>query len=427
MKQKEITIDYTPRPFQREIHQLMSQHRFGLCVIHRRAGKTHAAVMEMIKHCFTNPLKNVRVAMIAPQFAMVKRIAWDIAKDYSRPIPGVKFNETELRIDYPNGARMVLLGAEQADNLRGQYFDMVTFDETQLIHENVFPEVILPAISDRAGKFLCLGTPLGTRNYLYNLYKKAQVDPAWFVRIYKVTDTNLIGKTELKQAQDNMTPEQYAQEFLCDWSANISGAIYGKVMDKMDSQGRLTSVPYDPGYLVHTAWDLGIADATSIVFFQKVGKSIHIIDYLEKTGEGLPWFIKKLKEYPYNYGKHYAPHDIEQRDFSNGISRRETAYQLGLTFKVAPKLAVEDGIHAVSMMLEKTWIDNQRCEHLIDALRSYHRRYIDKQKIFSKPVHDWSSHPCDATRTMALCLNDNMDNVTPPQQMAQNQYNIWEN
>jgi len=117
----------------------------------------------------------------------------------------------------------------------------------------------------------------------------------------------------------------------------------------------------------------------------------------------------------------YGPHDLEQTDFTTGRTRREVAYQLGLRFKIAKKLAVEDGIHAAKMLLPRCYIDVDNCKKLIDALRHYHRKYNDKDRIYSnKPVHDWSSHACDALRTMAVGLeNFNFNN----NQILQRDYN----
>lgn len=366
------------------------------------------------------------MAYISPQFKQTKSIAWDYVKQFTKKIPGIKYNETELRCDFPNGARLTLYGVDaNPDALRGNYYDFVVMDEVQLIAEDVFPTVILPALADRKGKCLMIGTPRSTRNYLYELYKKAKSDASWFCKIYKASETNLIDKFEIEQLKQNMTDEEYRQELECDFSAAINGSIYGKIIDKLDGENRITSINYDVGYPVHTAWDLGIADEGIVVFFQEIGRQIYFIDSLAKSGEGLPWFAKEIKNRDYVYGRHFAPHDIEVRDFSNGLSRREVAYQLGIRFQVAPKIAVEEGIHITSMMLQRSYFDQQKCETLIDALRHYHRKWSVNNKFFSKPQHDWSSHFCDAVRVAAVSLTENVAGKKPPQKMAQNEYQVF--
>ena len=427
MSEKKIIIPYQPRKPQREIHQALDKHRFAVIIAHRRLGKSLSAILHLIKFAFTHDLPNVRMGYVAPQFKQAKSIAWDYVKQFTKEIPGMKYNETELRCDFPNGARLTLYGVDSnPDALRGNYFDMVVMDEVQLIDEDIFPKVILPSLADRKGRCLFIGTPRSTRNYLYELYKKAKADPSWFCKIYKASETNIIEPIELKQLKNNMTDEEYRQELECDFSAAINGSIYGKIMDKLDGENRIKDINVDPGYPVHTAWDLGISDSTTIIFFQEIGRQLYFIDCVSKTGEGLPWFIKFIKdEKDYVYGNHYAPHDIEQRDFSNGLSRREVAYQLGIRFRVAPKLPVEEGIHMTSMMLQRSYFDAKNCELLIDALRHYHRKWSVNNKFFSKPVHDWSSHFCDAARTASVSLKEGTSGKQPPQQLAQNEYTVF--
>jgi len=176
---------------------------------------------------------------------------------------------------------------------------------------------------------------------------------------------------------------------------------------------------------VSTAWDLGVSDHTAIIFFQQLGSAINIIDYYEERGQGLPHYIEVVNSKDYIYKDHYAPHDIEVMEFSNGKTRREVAYQLGVRFKVVPKLPLEDGIHATLMTLPRCWIDTDHCKKLIDALRHYHRKYIDKNRMFrSKPVHDWSSHACDAMRYLSVGITELNTRQNAPQNVADNEYSI---
>ena len=138
---------------------------------------------------------------------------------------------------------------------------------------------------------------------------------------------------------------------------------------------------HDPSYGVSTALDLGYNDATAIIFYQNIGHAINIIDYYENSNQAFPHYAQILKEKDYAYAEHIGPHDLDNTDFTTGRTKREVAYQLGLRFKVAPKLNVEDGIHAVKMLLPRCYIDVDNCSKLINALRHYHRKY--KEKIIS--------------------------------------------
>jgi len=382
-------------------------------------------INHLIKSALTCNLKNPRFAYIAPTFKQAKSIAWDYMKQFTAKIPATKFNETELRVDLPNGARITLLGAENSDGLRGIYLDGCVIDEYANIEGKLFAEIIRPALSDRKGYCVFIGTPAGMNNNFYDLYQHANGAEDWFNYKAKASQTKIVDPEELEKAREVMGEKKYMQEFECDWIANIEGAIYGDEMNKLDDKKQLARVPYDPTLPVSTAWDLGVADHSSIIFFQQKGTAVQIIDYHEERGHGLPHYIQLLNEKPYVYKEHYAPHDIEVQEFGNGKTRREIAYQLGIRFKVVPKLPVEEGIHAVTMLLNRCWIDTDHCKNLIDALRHYHRKYIDKNRMFrSKPVHDWSSHACDAMRYLAVGLQELNTRQTAPQSVADNDYRI---
>ena len=420
-----IKIPYTPRKHQSYLHQQINKHRWSVLVCHRMFGKTVCMINHLIKSALTCNLKNPRFAYIAPTFKQAKSIAWDYMKQFTAKIPATKFNETELRVDLPNGARITLLGAENSDGLRGIYLDGCVIDEYANIEGKLFAEIIRPALSDRKGYCVFIGTPAGMNNNFYDLYQHANGAEDWFNYKAKASETKIVDPEELEKAREVMGEKKYMQEFECDWIANIEGAIYGDEMNKLDDKKQLSRVPYDPTLPVSTAWDLGVADHSSIIFFQQKGTSVQIIDYIEERGHGLPHYIQLLDEKPYVYKDHFAPHDIEVQEFGNGKTRREIAYQLGIRFKVVPKLPVEEGIHAVTMLLNRCWIDTDHCKNLIDALRHYHRKYIDKNRMFrSKPVHDWSSHACDAMRYLAVGLQELNTRQTAPQSVADNDYRI---
>ena len=421
----QIRIPYTPRKFQNYLHQRIRDYRWSVLVCHRRFGKTVCMINHLLMAALTSKVSNPRYAYIAPTFKQAKSIAWDYIKQFTHKIPGVRFNETELRVDLPNKARITLLGSENCDGLRGIYLDGCVIDEYANVNDRLFPEIIRPALSDRKGFCIFIGTPQGMNNNFYELFQHAKGADDWFYFKAKASETKVVDQDELTKAKEIMGENKFKQEFECDWIANIEGSIYGKTLAKMENQRQITRVPYDPSLPVNTAWDLGVSDHSAIIFFQQLGRSINIIDYHEERGQGMPHFIELVKNKEYIYKDHFAPHDIEVTDFSNGKTRREVAYQLGIRFKVVPKLPLEDGIHATTMTLPRCWIDVDHCKKLIDALRHYHRKYLDKNRMFrSKPVHDWSSHACDALRYMSIGLTEISNRQTAPQVVADNSYRI---
>ena len=183
----------------------------------------------------------------------------------------------------------------------------------------------------------------------------------------------------------------------------VEGAIYSEALSTARREGRLTAVPYDPTVRVDTWWDLGVADATAIWFTQDVGRELHVIDYYEAQGEGLPHYAGVLDRRGYLYGRHTGPHDIQVRELGSGRSRIETARSLGIEFLVAPQIGLEEGIHATRMLLPRMWFDEKRCKAGLEGLVHYRRDYNKRLSEFkATPVHDWASHPADALRTLGV-------------------------
>lgn len=390
------------------------RHRFVVLVCHRRFGKTVLGVNELQRSALTVTLPRPRTAYIGPTYRQGKAVAFDYMQFYSRPIPGVNVNQSELRVDYPNGGQMRIYGADNPDSLRGIYLDDVAFDEYGLHPASIYTEVIAPALVDRGGRALFLGTPNG-KNQFWDLaeHAKARVaakDPDWMYLEYKASQTGLLDAQYLDQARQVMTADEYAQEFECSWEAAVKGAIYAKEMEAARAAGRITSVPYDPSLPVDTDWDLGIGDAMAVWFSQSTrGGEVRLIDYLEASGEGFPFYARALAAKGYVYGRHWAPHDIQVRELSSGRSRLEVAASQGIRFEVTPRLhdsikgEVEEGIHAARMLFARCWFDAERCKDGLEALMHYRRDYNERLSEFkATPVHDWASHGADAFRGLAV-------------------------
>jgi len=397
-KRKGVVIPYTPRTLQAKLHNELG--RFNVVVCHRRFGKTVFAINQMIKSAIQDlqlGKKAPRYAYLAPLFKQAKTVAWDELKRLLYDFPDVKFNEAELRADFM-GARIQLYGADNPDTLRGIYLDGVILDEYAQMNPKMYSEVIRPALSDRKGWGIFIGTPKG-KNEFYDIYHSAKEKKGWKRFLFKASDTGILDDEELEMAQQDMAETEYAQEYECSWSAALRGAYYAKELELAYDEERIGKVPYDPSKQVVTAWDLGVSDSTSIWFAQYDGKAINLIDYYENSGEGLPHYIDVLNQKGYNYGAHIAPHDIVVREFSTGKSRKDLAFSLGIDFQVAPKLKVMDGIDTVRTTLNKCWFDEDKCKKGLDALLQYRSSYDDKKKIWSqKPVHDWTSHASDSFR-----------------------------
>ena len=395
-------INYKPREQIKAFHN--RKERFAIIVAHRRFGKTVAAINDLIRSCFEIDRPNVRVAYIAPYLSQAKAVAWDYALEFTRDIPEIKVNHSELRIDFLNGSRFRLFGADNYNAMRGLYFDSVVLDEMADFPASAWANVIRPALADRRGAATFISTPKG-KNEFWELWHEAQDDPNWFTAMLKASQTSILDQKELEEAKRTMGEDRYEQEFECSFEAAIQGAFYAKEMKEATEEGRITRVPYDPALGVITSWDLGIGDSTAIWWSQHLSSGeTRIIDYYENSGVGLDHYAKVLSEKPYYYEQHILPHDVQVKELGTGKSRLETLDALGIrNIEIAPKLAIEDGIQAARTMIPRCWFDADNCARGVEALRQYRRDFDEKLKTWrGRPLHDWTSHGADAFRYLAV-------------------------
>lgn len=435
-----VSTGYTPRRHQAELHTLL--RRFNVLVCHRRFGKTHFALNDKLDRALQLRLRDPQYAYIAPTYGQAERVAWDLLKHYTKNIPNVKTHESALRLEIPRPAagdkvKILLMGAENPDAMRGMYFDGVTLDEYAEMNPIVWSQVVRPTLADRMGWATFIGTPKGM-NHFYQMHQFAKygnpergIPPSdqWFTKVYKASETNIIPIAELEEMRATMSEEEYAQELECSFAAALVGAYYGKNMAEAEASGRITELPYDPALPTYTAWDLGIDDTTAIWIFQQHRlNEIRCIDYIEHSGVGFDWYIKELQKKSYTYTEHLLPHDAAARELGTGKSREETLRTNGLGAKtrIIPRQRVEDGINAARVCLSNTWFDGKKCLKGIEALKNYERAWDAKNKIFqSSPKHNWASHGADAFRTLAMGIRQGpKERSEKRQQYAENSFSV---
>ncbi|MBL8301534.1 MAG: terminase family protein [Ideonella sp.] len=414
VEQRLVEIPYKPREAFKQFHH--RKQRFAVNVCHRRAGKTVAAVNDLIRDALTCPLERPRVYYIAPTYGAAKRVAWDYAKHYSRAEDQSRFNETELRIDYPNGGRLQLVGADNPDSLRGIYADGVVLDEFAFMGGDVWTKIIRPALSDRQGRATFISSVNG-RNEFYRLFKAAEGQPEeWFSMNLKADTSGLIDQRELRSLKRDMPDEDYRQEYLNDFDVAAKGSYYGRLLTQAEEDGRICGVPYDGAAMVDTAWDLGYGDSTAIWFLQEVGREIHAIDYYEASGRELSHYASVLQQKGYAYRDHILPHDAEAKRLeAGGKSIVDQLHGLGLRSRIAPNITVDAGISAVRTMLPRMWFDAKKCADGVEKLRQYRSEYDEKRQVLSnRPLHDFSSHCADALRMYAVSHRSSAAGKKPP-------------
>ena len=399
-----IEIAYKPREQQLAIHDLMDSKRFGVVVAHRRMGKSVAAINHLIKDAVLNQKDAPRYAYIAPTYGQAKRVAWDYLVKYAEPLGGTS-NISELRVDFW-GRRVQLYGSDNPETLRGQYFDGVILDEIGDQNPKIWTDIIRPALADRKGWCLFIGTPKG-HNHFKELRDRAEKEDGWGLLEFKASETGVVDDTELKAARNEMGEDKYRQEFECSFDAAVEGSYYGQILNELEDKKHMQEIPWEELSRTFTAWDLGMGDSTSIWVAQLVGTEIRLIDYYENHGVGLDHYVKWIKDNDYSKAEHILPHDVRVRELGTGKSRLEMLEEAGLEIKIAPRMSLDDGIQAVRRILPRCWFNVPKVQTGLNCLRNYRRDYDEKRKIFyERPLHDWSSHGSDSFRYLALGLDE---------------------
>lgn len=446
----ELPYNYTPRAYQVagwEHFFPVDRGKRAIFIAHRRWGK------DLFGLNLCGCKMQERVGMywhMLPTYKQGRAIVWNGAdhqgrafRDYFHPQLVQSQHTNEMRIHYHNGSIYQVVGTDDINRLVGTNPVGVVLSEFAL-HDPKAYEYVRPILRENGGWALFITTIRG-KNHAYRLAKIAeriQKDPGsdWLYLNQTILDTHrddgtpVVSETDVAKDRDEGMPEELIrQEYYNDAEAPLVGAYYSKEMAKALKDERITRVPHDPKLPVDTHWDIGVGDANAIIFSQCYGQEFRIIDYYENSGEGLPHYIKKVKEKDYVYGVHNAPWDVDTREWTSGKSRLETARKLGIKFRVTPQHSVEDGIEQVRSILNRCWFDAVKCDRLVEALRAYRKEEapaklgytgigVDVKLFLDNPVHDWSSHPADAFRCFAWNVRGRKKFEAPPQVQAEDDY-----
>ena len=410
-----VTIELKPRPAFKEF--LHSKHRWACIVAHRRAGKTFAVLQKLIKIAFEYKRSGPppRFAVISPTREQTKDICWAYLKEFVAAVPQVEINESELKITPPNKTTIRLYSGNNFERLRGLYLDGVIVDEPADVPPAAWSQVIRPCLSDYQGFAWFIGTPKG-KDAFYKRHQQAQESPEWYSALIRASDSGILPPEELKSIRDDYTVSEadYRQEYECDFSIGRPGAIYAADINRAEEEGRIGPFPIDESALVHTTWDSGAPQNTSVIYFQRVGLTYRIIDCDSgldlKTGERVAHMMAK----GYNYGHHFLPHDGDNKHADN-MSFADKLTEAGLmnvkTLPRGPHGADEKRIRMMTDMFNQLWFHDSLAGEggLIEALSAYHRKesrlggYIE-----NKIAHDWASHPADAFGYISEAIQNKM-------------------
>ena len=370
-----------------------------------------------------------------PTYAQGKKTIWDgqdnegrffrdyVPKDIIDGKPKEDDMQFKLKVDtagdHLKWSILQVVGVDKINNIVGPNPRGLFMDEYALQNPMGW-EYMAPIILQNHGFAYFILTPRG-HNHAYDLYQaairevKEHGNQRWYIEKLTIDDTftgfddkgqpiPIISKEDIEEELRRGAPREHIQqEYYCSFEAGMVGSYYGSLIEEIHAKGRIGRFEWIPKFPVHTIWDIGIGDSTSIIYMQKIQGRNRIIDYLEDTGFGVSHYIKACQDKSYVYGKHIGPHDLENRQFSTGETIWETARGLGITFEVCTKYHVQDGIDAARRFMLNCEFNEDTTKQLLKGLKHYHRKYDDVRKEYlNKPYHDWSSHPSDAFRYMAV-------------------------
>ena len=178
MVRRVVTLPYVPRGAFKAFHK--RPHRWACLVAHRRAGKTVAAINDIVRAAALCKSAMPLFGYVAPYRSQAKAVVWDYLKRYAEPLIKVS-NESELQIELHNGSRIKLFGADNADAMRGLGPNGLYLDEYGDFKPSIWGNILRPALSDKQGWCVFGGTPKG-KNQFSQIYQTALKSPdEWFL------------------------------------------------------------------------------------------------------------------------------------------------------------------------------------------------------------------------------------------------------
>lgn len=330
---------------------------------------------------------------------------------------------TDNAIRGANGTEIYFAGLRSQDAHKLKSYegvDICWVEEAQVVSKRSW-DILLPTIRNPLSEiWLTLNPELDT-DETYQRFVARPPDGAIVIKL-NWSDNDwfpdvLDGERRALEARD---PDAYRNVWEGECRSSVEGAIYAKEVTALYESNRVRPVPYDPLLPVHTVWDLGWNDQTSIVLVQRASE-VRIIGYIEDSHRTLAEYVAQLKALPYVWGTDWLPHDGRAKDFKSGKSAEEMMRSLGRTVRIVENLDVESGIKAARMMFPRLYVDPS-CERLLHCLKRYRRAINSTTNEPGAPLHDEFSHGADAVRYMALCV-DQMGNapvVTDPYKAFRN-------
>lgn len=425
---KKIVLPYNVelREYQKKAWNAFFKDKFRhhLLIWHRRAGKSKLSVNIIAA---ASQQRVGAYYYLFPQLKQARTAIWE-----GRGKDGIPFRDhfpkaivkhvdnSEMKIVFKNGSIFRLLGTDKGsyDRMMGTNPIGVLYDEYAQ-HDPLARDYLLPILAENDGWEIIISTPRG-HNHLYELYQTTQDHPDWFINVLTINDTKredgspIVDKSTLDGLQKSgWSDDKIEQEFYCSFEAANRGAYFSRQLKAATQDARIKDFPIDTSLPIYTYWDLGYRDATSIWIAQHYRDEIRLIAYYENNNEALSHYINWLKDFRdrhnVTFGKHFGPHDVENKSLGTGKSTKELAFELGFRFEPRIK-RIEQKQAAIEMarnVFSRCYFHKTNTKRGLDCLREYHKQYNESMGTFSdRPVHNWASHGADAFMTLAQAVKE---------------------
>ena len=443
-----IPFNWEPRSYQKKAwnYWVRDGGKHFELVWHRRSGKDEIALHGT---CVKAHERIANYWHMLPLANQVRKAIWEavnprtgkrrVDEAFPDAICAAK-RDSDMLIKFRNGSTWQCLGSDNYQGAIGATPAGIVYSEWSQANPSS-RAYLRPILLENGGWQGYITTPKG-KNHAYNTFKSAKKLSDAFAQMLTADETDVFTAEQLTSDKqeyidtygDSLGTALFLQEYYCSFDAAILGSIWGGELAKVEKEGRFTQCSHDPGYQVFTAWDIGRTDATAIWFYQVIGGEVRIIDFYQNNLKDPDHFAGQLlgKEVQidligneivvtygedlgckhrqaYDYKTLWLPHDAKAKTFAaKGKSVEE---QLLKVFgwgkiRIVPNLSKYDGIQATRNLLRRAIFDECTDEGF-EAIKQYRYEWNDDKKCFrDTPVHDWTSHPADALRYLAIAWKE---------------------
>ncbi len=403
-KQKETEID---AKFPDKLQFLFEPHRYKVLWGGRGGAKSWGVARALLIQAAMNPL---RILCAREYQNSINESVHHLLKSQITDLGLDSFYKIEqAAIMGRNGSEFLFAGLRNnVTRIKSfEAIDRVWIEEAQSVSKTSW-ETVVPTIRKDGSEIWATYNPeLETDE----THRRFVIDPPSDAVVVKINwSDNEWFPEVLRKEKDELKKKDF-DAYLNIWEGHcrvaLEGAIYAKELRAATEEGRIRNVPYDALKQVHTFFDLGWADNTSIWFTQSINNELRLIDYYSNNQMPIQHYIQVLQNKGYIYGTDWLPHDARAKDLGTGRSIEEIMVSAGRQVKIVPNLSVFDGINAARTIFNRCYFDEKKCSEGLQNLRHY-RFDVDPEskQLSGKPLHDHNSHAADAFRYFAVAIEE---------------------